>query len=246
MRARCSTSSVDLGIVKKSGAWFTYEGEQLGQGRENAKNFLVENLEMMVEISEKVLHGAGLEPTSTRTTARTPRAADVRSPTATTSPSISPDMAVPNRISIITLGRGRSRPGDVVLRVARVAAIVVVDADDHVLRDAGLGARAVRVVGPGRRRQGPAGRFGLPGRRAGDECRVDRGGRRRVRRVARRRRRADGRTAQGLLGRILVLRRDLDGTCGNSAHNPYASIDDDGRLVIGGRRATDRRPRVLS
>ena len=36
-RARCSTSAVDLGIVKKSGAWYTYEGEQLGQGRENAK-----------------------------------------------------------------------------------------------------------------------------------------------------------------------------------------------------------------
>ena len=34
--------SVDLGIVKKSGAWFTYEGEQLGQGRENAKNFLAD------------------------------------------------------------------------------------------------------------------------------------------------------------------------------------------------------------
>ena len=32
---------VDLGIVKKSGAWFTYEGEQLGQGRENVKTFLV-------------------------------------------------------------------------------------------------------------------------------------------------------------------------------------------------------------
>ena len=32
---------VDLGIVKKSGAWYTYEGEQLGQGRENAKTFLV-------------------------------------------------------------------------------------------------------------------------------------------------------------------------------------------------------------
>src|SRR4051812_3415912 len=44
---------VDLGIVKKSGAWFTYEGEQLGQGRENVKKFLAENLDMMVEISEK-------------------------------------------------------------------------------------------------------------------------------------------------------------------------------------------------
>ena len=45
---------VEMGIIKKSGAWFTYEGEQLGQGRENAKKFLVENLDMMMEISEKI------------------------------------------------------------------------------------------------------------------------------------------------------------------------------------------------
>ncbi len=45
---------VDMGIVKKSGAWFTYEGEQLGQGRENAKKFLSENVDMMVEITEKI------------------------------------------------------------------------------------------------------------------------------------------------------------------------------------------------
>jgi recombination protein RecA len=52
--------AVDLGIVKKAGAWFTYEGEQLGQGRENAKNFLSENIEIMVEIDEKVRAQAGL------------------------------------------------------------------------------------------------------------------------------------------------------------------------------------------
>ncbi len=51
---------VDLGIVKKSGAWFTYEGEQLGQGRENAKQFLTENVDMMFEISEKVRVAAGI------------------------------------------------------------------------------------------------------------------------------------------------------------------------------------------
>ena len=50
---------VDLGIVKKSGAWFTYEGEQLGQGRENAKKFLAENVEIMVEISEKIKDRVG-------------------------------------------------------------------------------------------------------------------------------------------------------------------------------------------
>jgi recombination protein RecA len=54
---------VDLGIIKKSGAWYTYEGEQLGQGRENAKGFLSANAEVMVEISERIRRemGIGLE-----------------------------------------------------------------------------------------------------------------------------------------------------------------------------------------
>ena len=52
--------AVDLGIVKKSGAWFTYEGEQLGQGREKVKDFLSENLDLMVEIMEKVKVEAGI------------------------------------------------------------------------------------------------------------------------------------------------------------------------------------------
>jgi recombination protein RecA len=52
---------VDLGIIKKSGAWFTYEGEQLGQGRENVKNFLSENVDLMVEISERVRRESGID-----------------------------------------------------------------------------------------------------------------------------------------------------------------------------------------
>jgi recombination protein RecA len=46
--------AVDLGIVKKSGAWYTYEGEQLGQGRENAKLFLRENTELVIEIDQRI------------------------------------------------------------------------------------------------------------------------------------------------------------------------------------------------
>ncbi|MFI5046406.1 MAG: recombinase RecA [Acidimicrobiia bacterium] len=53
-------AGVDLGIVKKSGAWFTYEGEQLGQGRENAKAYLADNLELMVEISDKIRTAVGI------------------------------------------------------------------------------------------------------------------------------------------------------------------------------------------
>ena len=52
--------AVDLGIIKKSGAWFTYEGEQLGQGRENAKAFLADNPEIMVDVTEKVRSASGL------------------------------------------------------------------------------------------------------------------------------------------------------------------------------------------
>jgi len=53
--------AVEMGIAKKSGAWFTYEGEQLGQGRENAKTFLVENPEVMVQIAERVRQQAGVD-----------------------------------------------------------------------------------------------------------------------------------------------------------------------------------------
>ncbi len=45
---------VELGLIKKSGAWFTYEGEQLGQGRENAKQFLVETPQLMIEVNERI------------------------------------------------------------------------------------------------------------------------------------------------------------------------------------------------
>ncbi len=51
---------VECGVVKKSGAWFTYEGEQLGQGREKAKDFLSRNPEMMMEITDRIKTTVGL------------------------------------------------------------------------------------------------------------------------------------------------------------------------------------------
>ena len=44
---------VDLEIIKKSGAWFTYEGEQLGQGKENARTFLAEHTDLRDEIESQ-------------------------------------------------------------------------------------------------------------------------------------------------------------------------------------------------
>ena len=51
---------VDLDMVKKSGAWFTYEGEQLGQGRENARQFLAEHTEIAGEIERRIREAVGL------------------------------------------------------------------------------------------------------------------------------------------------------------------------------------------
>ncbi|MEW6059737.1 MAG: recombinase RecA [Actinomycetota bacterium] len=51
---------VDMEIVKKSGAWFTYEGDQIGQGKENARQFLVEHPEVASEIDRRVREAVGL------------------------------------------------------------------------------------------------------------------------------------------------------------------------------------------
>ncbi len=50
-------------IIEKSGSWYSYGGERIGQGRENAKNFLKDHPEMMVEIDAKVRMGFGLPTT---------------------------------------------------------------------------------------------------------------------------------------------------------------------------------------
>ena len=55
---------IDLGvkfdIIEKSGAWFSYGDERIGQGRENAKKFLIENSEIAHEIELKIRNANGL------------------------------------------------------------------------------------------------------------------------------------------------------------------------------------------
>jgi recombination protein RecA len=55
---------VEHGIVRKSGAWYTYEGDQLGQGKENARQFLKDNPDLAIEIEEKIKLklGIGVQP----------------------------------------------------------------------------------------------------------------------------------------------------------------------------------------
>ncbi|WP_227712858.1 recombinase RecA [Nanchangia anserum] len=51
---------VECGIMRKSGSWFTYGDDQLGQGRENVRNFLKDNPELADEIEEKILREVGI------------------------------------------------------------------------------------------------------------------------------------------------------------------------------------------
>ena len=46
--------AVNLGLVSKSGSWFAYNGDKIGQGRENAKNYLTENPAIMEELDAKI------------------------------------------------------------------------------------------------------------------------------------------------------------------------------------------------
>ena len=54
---------VEHGIIRKAGAWYTYDGEQLGQGRENARSFLKEHGDVADEIYKRTIEMLGLVPT---------------------------------------------------------------------------------------------------------------------------------------------------------------------------------------
>jgi recombination protein RecA len=51
---------VKAGVIEKSGAWFSYNSQRLGQGRENAKTFLQQNPDMAREVESALRQNAGL------------------------------------------------------------------------------------------------------------------------------------------------------------------------------------------
>lgn len=72
---------VDNGIVRKSGSWFTYEGDQLGQGKENVRSFLRDNPELADEIETKILMKLGIIEGEAHADATPPTAPDMPSDT---------------------------------------------------------------------------------------------------------------------------------------------------------------------
>jgi recombination protein RecA len=51
---------VDNGIIRKAGAWYTYEGDQLGQGKENVRQFLKDNPDLADEIEKRIKEKLGI------------------------------------------------------------------------------------------------------------------------------------------------------------------------------------------
>ena len=72
---------VDLGFVDKSGSWYSYEGQRIGQGRENARQFLRENVAMADDIERKVRIHHNLEGASEETAEASADAAESEAPT---------------------------------------------------------------------------------------------------------------------------------------------------------------------
>jgi recombination protein RecA len=54
---------VEAGLVRKAGAWYTYEGDQLGQGKENARTFLRDNPDLANELEKRILEKLGIGAT---------------------------------------------------------------------------------------------------------------------------------------------------------------------------------------
>lgn len=61
--------AVEKDLVKKSGAWYSYGNERIGQGRENAKKWFEEHPEAMAELTNKVRVAYGMEPDASLTAA---------------------------------------------------------------------------------------------------------------------------------------------------------------------------------
>ncbi len=87
---------VEQGIVRKSGAWYTYEGDQLGQGKENARTFLRDNPDLADEIEKRIKEKLGVGPRLD---------ADAAAPAADT-----PAPATPRASGPRTAGQGAASP----------------------------------------------------------------------------------------------------------------------------------------
>jgi recombination protein RecA len=55
-------AGVEQGLIEKSGTWYSYKSERIGQGRENAKKWLQENATSLIDLEAKIREALGLRP----------------------------------------------------------------------------------------------------------------------------------------------------------------------------------------
>ncbi|MES0335233.1 MAG: hypothetical protein SFH39_02575, partial [Candidatus Magnetobacterium sp. LHC-1] len=58
---------VEMGIVERAGTWYSYQGSKLGQGRDNARKFLIENPDVMDDIEAKIMASGNIPQITTST-----------------------------------------------------------------------------------------------------------------------------------------------------------------------------------
>jgi len=80
-------------ILEKSGAWFSYKGERIGQGRENARQFLKENKDTLAKLEAEVRKQLGLTPAVTQAATASSTQAPAPTGRVTTMPSAAPEPA---------------------------------------------------------------------------------------------------------------------------------------------------------
>ena len=155
---------VEAGLVRKAGAWYTYEGDQLGQGKENARNFLRDNPDLANELEKRILEKLGVGP-QVDAEARGP--AEPTASTSERSVTARPDAAVRSRSQ--GCGGRFARPG----RRAGDRAWAGVDASDAAPPAGGPGPARARGRPRGGGAQDPARPADRPGAqplRAGDQA----------------------------------------------------------------------------
>ena len=85
--------AVNNNLLEKSGSWFSYQGERIGQGRENARQFLKDNKDTMAKLDTEVRKALGLIPTPAQPAAASPAQSPPQGARVTTMPSASPEPA---------------------------------------------------------------------------------------------------------------------------------------------------------
>ena len=103
---------VEAGLVRKAGAWYTYEGDQLGQGKENARNFLRDNPDLANELEKRILEKLGVGPQVDAPADRRARRGRADRDRLLSRPRHGPPVRPPARTAVLPVRAASAPPGE--------------------------------------------------------------------------------------------------------------------------------------